>query len=201
MQRLISYRAVYHGVQRTQRAAQSSPPHNVIAVTVRGQKVHSLVDSGSSQNIMSQRLYNRLFRSVSCSQENATTQDTDITLLSANASRMPIIATIDTDIRIRGLQIPVTFRVISDLIYDIILGEQFLQETEAIIDVGTNTLILYRGLLSVPMVKAHNLLVVKTTASITVPPFSQLLFQVAPVTRVKSGNYMIEGNLQPCTNG
>jgi hypothetical protein len=109
---------------------------------------------------------------------------------------MPIIATIDTDIRIRGLQIPVTFQVISDLIYVIILGEQFLQETEAIIDVGTNTLILYGGLLSVPMVKANNLLVVKTTASITVPPFSQLLFQVAPVTRVESGNYMIEGNLQ-----
>jgi hypothetical protein len=149
---------------------------------------------------MSQRLYNRLFRSVSCSQENATTQDTDITLLSANASQMPIIATINTDIRISGLQSPVTFRVISDFIYNIILGEQFLQETEAFIDVGTNTLTLYRGLCTVPMVKANNLLVIETTASITAPPFSQPLFQVAPVTGVKSGNYMVEGNLQPPTD-
>jgi hypothetical protein len=50
------------------------------------------------------------------------------------------------------------------------------------------------------MVKAINLLVVKTTASITVPPFAQLLCQVAPVTRVKSGNYMIEGILQRPTD-
>jgi hypothetical protein len=36
---------------------------------------------------------------------------------------MKIIATIDTDIRILGLQIPVTFRVVPDLVYDLILGE------------------------------------------------------------------------------
>jgi beta-xylosidase len=57
--------------------------------------VRSLVDTGSCQNIMSQRLYNRLFRSVSCSQDNAKTQDTDIALLSASASQMTIIATTD----------------------------------------------------------------------------------------------------------
>jgi hypothetical protein len=61
---------------------------------------------------------------------------------------MKIIATIDTDIRILGLQIPVTFRVIPDLVYDLILGEQFLRDSEAIIDVGTNTLTLNRGLLT-----------------------------------------------------
>jgi hypothetical protein len=149
---------------------------------------------------MSQRLYQKLFRSTACTKGNdAQTRETDITLLSANASEMPIIATIDTDIKINGLKIPVTFRVIPDLVYDIILGEQFLQQTEAIIDVVTHTLSLYRGFMSVPMIKANNLTTVKTCVAVTIPPFSQALFQVSPTSRVKPGDYMTEGQLQPPT--
>jgi hypothetical protein len=116
--------------------------------------IRSLVDTGSNQNIMSQRLYQKLLRSTACTQGiDAQTRETDITLLSDNASEMPIIATIDTDIKINGIKIPVTFRVIPDLVHDIILVEQFLQQTEAITDVGTNTFSLYRGFMSVPMIK------------------------------------------------
>jgi hypothetical protein len=149
---------------------------------------------------MSQRLYQKLFRLTACTKKNdAQTRETDITLLSANASEMPIIATIDTDIKINGLKIQVTFRVIPDLVYDIILGERFLQQTEAIIDVGTNTSSLYRGLMSVPMIKANNLTTVKTCTAVTIPPFSQALFQVSPTSPVKPGDYMIKGQLRPPT--
>jgi hypothetical protein len=50
------------------------------------------------------------------------------------------------------------------------------------------------------MIRANNLLVAKTTANITISPFSQALFQVAPITTVQPGNYMIEGSLQPPTD-
>jgi hypothetical protein len=112
---------------------------------------------------------------------------------------MPIIATIDTGIKINGLKIPVTFRVIPDLLYDIILGEQFLQQTEAVLDFGTNTLSLYRGFMSVPMIKANNLTTVKTRVAVTIHPFSQALFQVGSTSPVKPGDYMIEGQLQSRT--
>jgi hypothetical protein len=150
---------------------------------------------------MNQRLYNKLFPSVNLSKQNETVaNNSDLTLLSANASQMKIIATIGTDIRILGLQIPVTFRVVPDFVYDLIVVEQFLRDTEVIINVGTNTLTLYRGLLTLPMVRANNLMVVKTTANITIPPLSQALFQVTPASSLKPGNYIIEGNLQPPTD-
>jgi hypothetical protein len=98
-------------------------PNNLISVTIRGRLVKSLIDTGSNQNIMSQRLHSKLFPPVNHSKQNETVaNNSDLTLLSANASQMKIIATIDTDIRILGLQIPVTFRVVPDLVYDLILG-------------------------------------------------------------------------------
>jgi hypothetical protein len=176
-------------------------PNNLISVTIRGRLVKSLIDTGSNQNIMSQRLHSKLFPPVNHSKQNETVaNNSDLTLLSANASQMKIIATIDTDIRILGLQIPVTIRVVPDLVYDLILGEQFLQDTEAVIDVDANTLSLYRGLLTLPMIRANNFMVVKTTANITIPPLSQALFQVTPPSSLKPGNYIIEGSLQPPTD-
>jgi hypothetical protein len=50
------------------------------------------------------------------------------------------------------------------------------------------------------MIRANNLMVVKTTANITIPPLSQALFQVTPTSSLKPGNYIIEGNLQPPTD-
>jgi hypothetical protein len=80
-------------------------PNNLISVTIRGRLVESLIDTGSNQNIMSQRLYSKLFPPVNRSKQNETVaNNSDLTLLSANASQMKIIATIDTDIRILGLQ-------------------------------------------------------------------------------------------------
>jgi hypothetical protein len=80
-------------------------PNNLISVTIRGRLVKSLIDTGSNQNIMSQRLYSKLFPPVNRSKQNETVaNNSDLTLLSANASQMKIIATIDTDIRILGLQ-------------------------------------------------------------------------------------------------
>jgi hypothetical protein len=102
--------------------------------------------------------------------------------------------------KLQGLQISVTFPVVPDLVYDLNSGEQFLRDTEAIIDVGINTLTLYRVLLTLPMVRANDLMVVKTTANITIPPLSQALFQVTPASLLKPGNYMSEGSLQPPTD-
>jgi hypothetical protein len=47
------------------------------------------------------------------------------------------------------------------------------------------------------MVRANNLMVVKTTANITIPPLLRALFQVTPASSLKPGNYMIEENFQP----
>jgi hypothetical protein len=74
---------------------------------------------------MSERFHQKLFRSTACTKGNdAQIRETDITLLFANA-----IATIDTEIKVNGLTIPVTFQVILNLVYDVLLAEQFLQQT------------------------------------------------------------------------
>jgi hypothetical protein len=53
--------------------------------------------------------------------------------------------------------------------------------------------------MSVPMIKSNNLTTVKTSAAVTIAPFSQALFQVSPTSPVKPGDYMIEGQLQAPT--
>lgn len=63
--------------------------------------------------------------------------------------------------------------------YDIILGLNFLNESQAVIDVSKNSLVLYRGLLVVPSMTPTGVApLVKTVASVIVPPLSEAVFPV-----------------------
>lgn len=121
-------------------------------------------------------------------------------LLSADASPMPVIASIDTKIKIHGLNIPITFDVIENLAYDCIISMSFLQLAMAVIDTSSNTLILYDGLVSIPMTKTgRDEAVVYTVCNVTIPAFSESIFPVAISKKNIKGNHIIEGNLQlPC---
>ena len=98
-----------------------------------------------------------------------------------------------------GLTVPMSFLVIDKLGYDVIIGIDLLQATEAVIDAKSNTLVLFDGLTMIPMTKTGDHLVVKTTSSITVAPFTEAIVAVNCVGRPPMRDYIIEGGLQaPC---
>jgi hypothetical protein len=113
---------------------------------------------------------------------------------------MPVIASFDTEIKISGLSIPITFDVIDRLGYDCILGVSWLQAAKAVIDLSSNTLSLYDGLISVPMIRLANMAqTVFTIANVTIPAYSESVFPVSTFKPTRRGNYIIEENLHsPC---
>jgi hypothetical protein len=69
---------------------------------------------------------------------------------------MEVMATFEADLKIHGSVIPFVFSVVEKLSYDCILGMNFLQDTNAVIDTTAGTLNLYHGLLTVTMIRADN---------------------------------------------
>jgi len=113
---------------------------------------------------------------------------------------MPVIASFDTEIKISGLSIPITFDVIDALGYDCLVGISFLEDTLAEISLASNTLTLYGGLISVPMTRLASVInTVYTITDVVIPAFSECLLPVSTFKQPLHGPHIIEENLQsPC---
>jgi hypothetical protein len=119
----------------------------MIPIFINQIPARALVDTGADISMISGKMYNKLSRGMKTDQNMKNTK----TVLTADATPLKITAIVEVEIKISGLRIPFTVNVIEDLNYDIILGLNFLNETQAVIDVSKNSLILYQGLLVVPM--------------------------------------------------
>jgi FAD synthase len=78
------------------------------------------------------------------------------TLFSADTSPMKVTAIVDLQIEIQGLNIEITCRVLKNLAFDLILGIDFLKQTQACIDIQTARLILQKYGVTVPLVEAKS---------------------------------------------
>jgi FAD synthase len=75
---------------------------------------------------------------------------------SADTSPMKVTAIVDLQIEIQGLNIEITCRVLKNLAFDLILGTDFLKQTQACIDIQTARLILQKYGVTVPLVEAKS---------------------------------------------
>ena len=158
------------------------------------------MDSRASHSICSGGLYRRLLKNKGERGAKSLVARTDgRNLLSADQSIMPVLATFDTEIKINGLAIPITFDVVETLGYDCLIGMTFLEATEANIDLKSNTLSLYGGLISVPMTRSGHTNTVYTLTDITIPPYCESVFPVSTFAKPSKETYIIEGNFRsPC---
>ena len=62
--------------------------------------------------------------------------------------------------------------------HDVIIGMDVLQATKAVIDTKESTLTLFNGLTAMPMTTAGEQLIVKTTDSFEIPPYSEAVITV-----------------------
>jgi hypothetical protein len=124
------------------------------------------------------------------------TKHEDRNLLTADSSPMPVIASFETEIKINGLTIPIMFDVVEGLGYDCIIGITFLEATKAIIDLGSNTVSFFGGLVSASMTRCSGTAkTVFTDADVIIPPYSESVFSVSTLKQPPHGDYIIEDNL------
>jgi hypothetical protein len=103
-----------------------------------------------------------------------------------------VIADCETELELNNLKIPVTLAVVQDLGYDLIIGMDVLRQTQAVLDVETNTLTLYGGLTAVPMTTAGACAPVVAAIGVEIPPMSEAVFPVEVKAKLPDGNFLIE---------
>jgi hypothetical protein len=157
----------------------------------------ALLDTGSSCCLISGILYRKILSKTRKSQANSFPHTGLRKLLTADASPMKVSATLQADLKIQGLIIPFLFLVIEKLGYDSILGMNFLQQTNAVIDVGSKTLNLYHGSLIVPLTQSGNHAAVQLTCNVSIPPLSEAALPATSVKTMPRGSYVVENGLHP----
>jgi hypothetical protein len=110
---------------------------------------------------------------------------------------MEVMATFEADLKIHGLVIPFVFSVVEKLTYDCILGMNFLQDTNAVIDASSGTLNLYHGLLTVPMIRTDNPATVQLICNVTLPPLSDTALPIKATQPLLKGAYVVENEACP----
>jgi hypothetical protein len=120
-------------------------------------------------------------------------------LTCANKLSMNVDEEITAIIKLDGVQWPATFLVVEQLVHDVIIGMDLLRVTQAAIDTETSTLTLFGGITAVPMTTAGEQLIVRTTDSFKIPPYSEAVISVSCSHKPTPDNYVIENDIRsPC---
>jgi predicted aspartyl protease len=173
-------------------------PSNMVPVYVASYPGRALVDTGASMSILSDRYYDRLLR-AKCKIDKLDANAKYRPVTNASGGSMRVNTKVNVDIKIGGITIPAIFFVVEKLAHDIIIGTDLLQAMEAVIDHKTNTLVLFDGLTIVPMTKTSEHLVVKTTANVVIPAYSEAVISVNCIKRPGNSDYMVEEDVRaPC---
>ena len=115
-------------------------------------------------------------------------------MVTANRSPLNILGSIDTQMQISGVTIPITLHVVDNLAFDVILGMDMLRQTSSVINFGNNTLSIYDGLIEVPMMRALNAATVYTVCNVRIAPMSQAVLQVKAPRLNLNADFVIEGD-------
>jgi hypothetical protein len=150
----------------------------------------ALVDSGATLSLVSRTFYDRLRKHQKSNSLKIVPHSRRLN--TADCKPMQVSTALETDICISGLKIPISLIVIDNLCHPIILGMNFLKDTKADIQLTKNTLSLYNGLLSVPLIRSGQSPSVYPIANVTVPPQSQSIFEVEIIASFPLGTYEME---------
>ena len=138
--------------------------------------MRALVDTGAHNSCISRHFVNHLgFQKEIIASSRRR-------LFTASGKPMTVAGTIQLTLDIHNLKIPVTFNVINVLMHDVILGLDFLTQTEANIDFSSRVLTLYDDLVGVNLTKSSDV-VLKTIDAVVIPPKSEAAIPVSVPAR------------------
>jgi hypothetical protein len=114
------------------------PNENFLALQVNFKSVLGITDTGAITSCISDQFARFLrLRPVPCNDK--------IKLISANSSPICSLGTADVELSIQGLVIPFTVHVLKSLSHKLILGQDFLQSSNAFINCGDRSITLFEG--------------------------------------------------------
>jgi len=146
--------------------------HSYIFGDINNTNSRILCDSGAFCNCISLQFYNRIKNKNSITPNSAGPG-----LKAANNQTLDVLGTVELNVKIAGLVIPVEFHVIRNLMQNCILGGTFFVETSAVINYGSKTLSLYQDTVSVALLNDVDLdKILHTTTKLRIPALSEVIF-------------------------
>jgi O-acetyl-ADP-ribose deacetylase (regulator of RNase III) len=170
-------------------------PFNLIHISIESLPTCALCDSGSSVSLISQQFYQRLLKKHDRLKSFNSTPNA-ANLYAANNSKLKVKTTVDLTVRLQGITIINSFIVVDELAYNVILGADFLHDTRASMNFGDRRLILYDGLVSIPLSDTNEGQTAYTVSNVIVPPCSQAIFFVAGDRKVPPGTCTLKRHAQ-----
>ena len=163
---------------------------NFIRLNVNSISTLALVDSGAARSCISQKFVNRLRIKVQPLQSGHP-----LCLSTADGSPLTLIGTVSLTFNIHGLLIPQTFAVLKRLNYNMLLGLDWLQNTQATIDFNSRTVSICDDLVVQPLI-SHKLPtnVIRPTSPVQLLPQSEALLPVRVTGHCNNfrGQYLVE---------
>jgi hypothetical protein len=167
-----------------------------INLTVQNLPATAMLDTGATPNLISRTFYEKLL--AQRRQQPVTIRENARRLVTANSEPVHVSTCVDVTLRLGGLSVPCSLVVIDNLCHQILLGLEFLRNTQADIHLTSGTLSLYQGLVHVPLIEGGLQPTVHTVANISIPPNSQSLFTVKTRAKLPPGTYEIEQHPSRC---
>jgi hypothetical protein len=115
------------------------PNENFLAVNINFKPALALIDTGAVTSCISEQ-FARFLRLA----PQATSDD--IKLISANKSPIRSLGTVEAELSIQGLVVPFHFYVLKSLSHKLLLGQDFLRFSNAVIDCGNRSINMFEGL-------------------------------------------------------
>jgi hypothetical protein len=115
------------------------PNENFLAVNINFKSAFALIDTGAVTSCISEQ-FARFLRLTP-----QVTSD-DVKLISANKSPIHSLGIVEVELSIQGLVVPFHFQVLKSLSHKLVLGQDFLRFSNAVIDCGHRSIEMFEGL-------------------------------------------------------
>jgi hypothetical protein len=103
----------------------------------------------------------------------------ELNLISANRSPIRSLGTVEVQLAIQGLVIPCTMHVLQSLSHQVLLGQDFLKSSNAIINCGSRYITLFDGLVSAVLTRYNDRDSILTLAhDVVIPPTTEALVKL-----------------------
>ena len=126
---------------------------NKIKIKIFNSFVTALIDTGCSTSVLSEALLRRLHVSPQTLEPGDTTF-----LIGANATKIPLVGKVLLPIKLHGLTVPFDFLVAKNLTHEIMIGDDFLRETKALINYADSSISFHDHIVEIPFLQKHQLI-------------------------------------------
>jgi len=157
-----------------------------VALYINYRPVKTLIDTGAVASCISEKMARVLKLKPQRSSD-------EIRLVSANQTPIESTGVVQVELSIQGLVIPFTLYVLKSLAHNMILGNDFLRTTGAIINCAEGSISLFEGLVITSLTtqyEQHNVL--RLANNVSIPPQSEALINLIVPPRFRHRTSLME---------